>query len=369
MKTSRISGLIDAQPEMPTSASRPLSSEVEVVPRPCCFVCGQAGRELYGGLIDWLFSAPGRWGMRGCADCGIVWLDPQPAIQEIPKLYSNYYTHVGAPSHVSFGRLRQEISRSVLSRLGYSADRHPVDHSDKILPRLLSRIGPIARANALDVVGLHAADVGSLLDVGCGNGYFMERMRSLGWSVTGVDPDPSAVSYAAGQGLRVFHGTVADVPDEARFDVIVLSHVIEHVPDPIQLLRDCERRLRPGSGRLIITTPNVNSLGHRWFKQYWRGLEIPRHLVLFSATALGKCVARAGLLLENLRTETRLAVRIHNASACARAGERMVAERTRFKASTKIGGYFFMVAENTLISFNPQLGEELFCICRAPQLP
>ena len=69
-----------------------------------------------------------------------------------------------------------------------------------------------------------------------------------------------------------------------------------------------------------------------------------------------------------MRTETRLAVRIHNASACARAGKRRVAERTRFKASTKIAGYFFMVVEKTLISINPQVGEELFCICRAPQL-
>jgi 2-polyprenyl-3-methyl-5-hydroxy-6-metoxy-1,4-benzoquinol methylase len=364
MKTSPTSVLLETQSEITVSASpRSLNGEVRVVASPSCFLCGKAGQQLYRGLVDWLFSAPGTWGMRSCADCEVAWLDPQPAIEDIPNLYSSYYTHVAAPSQVTFGKLRQEISRAVLSRLGYS-----VDHSDKLLSRLLSRVGPIARANALDVLGLHAADIGSLLDVGCGNGYFMERMRSLGWSVTGVDPDPSAVSYTASRGLAVFQGGVADVPDEARFDVIVLSHVIEHVPDPIQLLRDCERRLRPGIGRLIITTPNAGSLGHRWFKPHWRGLEIPRHLILFSATALGRCVAQAGLLLEDLRTETRLAVRIHNASACARAGERMVAERTRFKASTKIAGYFFMVAENMLMSFNPQVGEELFCICRAPQL-
>jgi 2-polyprenyl-3-methyl-5-hydroxy-6-metoxy-1,4-benzoquinol methylase len=326
-----------------------------------CFLCGMRGAEIYAGVSDWLFGVSGDWRFRACSDCGTAWLDPQPAEQDIPKLYAKYYTHNVAPSHTTFENLRREIASSVLSDLGYR-----VKAAKKLLPLLLSKVPPIHRANALDVFGLAASDEGRLLDVGCGDGLFIGRMRSLGWTASGVDPDPSAVAFGRSHGLEIFCGTIDDVPGESRYDVITLSHVIEHVADPVDLLRKCAQRLELG-GRLLITTPNVESLGHRWFKRYWRGFEVPRHLKLLSARSLRECVSRAGLRVRFLSSETRMAVRIHNASSCARQGEHNVAERTRFKTSTKIGGYGFMLSENILIYLNRDLGEELFCECGAPE--
>ena len=141
---------------------------------------------------------------------------------------------------------------------------------------------PAAKRDAiLSVAGLSPAAGGTLLDVGCGNGEFITRMRSLGWKVSGVDPDPAAVAFGQSNGLDIFTGMIADVPETLRYDVVVLNHVIEHVADPVSLLQECGKRLRPGVGRLVITTPNINSFGHHRFGKFWRGLEVPRHFTVF----------------------------------------------------------------------------------------
>ncbi len=80
-------------------------------------------------------------------------------------------------------------------------------------------------------------------------------------------------------GIELFH-------DQSQlFDLITLSHVIEHVHYPIDLLRACHRLLKPG-GVLWLETPNIKSYGHRFYGRFWRGLEPPRHLVIFSPSGL-----------------------------------------------------------------------------------
>jgi 2-polyprenyl-3-methyl-5-hydroxy-6-metoxy-1,4-benzoquinol methylase len=249
----------------------------------------------------------------------------------------------------------------MLAELGYR-----VDPPKGILPRLLFQARSVARTAALEVFALPASEIGELLDVGCGNGQFIARMQSLGWAVAGVDPDPAAVSYARSRGLEIFSGMISDVPCIPRYDVITLSHVVEHVVDPVELLRECRKRLRPGTGRLLITTPNIDSLGHWWFGDYWRGLEVPRHLTLFSPAALRECVKRAGLCLYSLRTETRIAHMIYIASACAKQGGQDVGERRNFKVSTKVAAYLFRAFEDSVMYLKKDIGEEVFCACAAP---
>jgi 2-polyprenyl-3-methyl-5-hydroxy-6-metoxy-1,4-benzoquinol methylase len=336
------------------------SSGIGVIPYPLCAVCGAEGKQLYSAMVDWLFGVPGNWGMRCCSACAIVWLDPRPTPNDIPKLYSRYYTHDLNPSMNRLGRLWHATSQFVLAQLGYSVDR-----PKGIAPFLLSHVRSVARAAALDVLALAASEIGTLLDVGCGNGQFIARMRSLGWRVAGVDPDPAAVAHGRRQGLEIFRGEISDVPDTTRYDVITLNHVVEHVADPTDLLRQCRNRLRPDTGRLIITTPNINSLGHWWFKDYWRGLEVPRHFILFSPAALRGCVTRAGLRLHSLRTETRLARMIYSPSTCAKAGSRDVGEWINFKTSTKVASYLFQVLEDSVMHLNKDVGEEIFCVCGA----
>jgi 2-polyprenyl-3-methyl-5-hydroxy-6-metoxy-1,4-benzoquinol methylase len=244
--------------------------------------------------------------------------------------------------------------------MGYS-----VECPTGILPRLLSTLPSVRRAAILSVQGLPSSKTGSLLDVGCGNGHFIARMRSFGWTVSGIDPDPAAVSVGAKQGLHIRTGTIADLPEAERYEVITLSHVIEHVSDPVALLRECAKRLHP-TGCLIIATPNIKSLGHSWFTRFWRGLEVPRHFIVFSPAALRTCVERAGLVVESLTTETRLAHMIYTQSASARAGAQGTGGAIHPTLGTKLAARLFNMIENLMAGVRANSGEELFCVCTKP---
>jgi SAM-dependent methyltransferase len=119
-------------------------------------------------------------------------------------------------------------------------------------------------------------------------------MREMGWHVTGVEPDDTAVLVAQRRGLDIRRGSIErqGFPDSC-FDAVTMNHVIEHLPDPIGTLRECRRVLKPG-GKLVLFTPNGASLGHRIFRESWRGLEPPRHLHIFSAGSLREAARAAG---------------------------------------------------------------------------
>ena len=99
-------------------------------------------------------------------------------------------------------------------------------------------------------------------------------------------------------------GTLRSASFEARsFDFVHMSHVLEHVTEPLATLREVARLLRPG-GRVYIETPNIDSLGFRWAREYWFPLEVPRHLWLFSPRTLTRAVTSAGLSVSRLRARS-----------------------------------------------------------------
>jgi len=340
--------------DIPETVALATPAVVRTRPRPLCLLCDQPGKVLYCAVSDWLWGVDGQWNIRNCSGCDLGWLDPEPLDEDIFKLYSNYYTH-GAPPATRFDALRKEVLNRILPRLGYS--RQP---SAGMLGRFLSHTRSWARAAAMEVMDLPASMTGNLLDIGCGSGEFLLRMQSLGWKVAGVEPDRAAAKYAQSRGLEVVHGDISDVSQDAAFDVITMNHVIEHVADPVILLRQCAKRLRGPHSRLVITTPNMRSLGHRWFRQYWRGLEVPRHLTLFSSKALGKCLEGAGLRVQSCRTETRMARMIYNPSTCAKAGQLQVGTRTDFRSATKTAAYCFQAVEDLWVHFDGDVGEEVY---------
>jgi 2-polyprenyl-3-methyl-5-hydroxy-6-metoxy-1,4-benzoquinol methylase len=121
-------------------------------------------------------------------------------------------------------------------------------------------------------------------------------MQARGWTVRGSDFDPQAARTArTTHGIEVDVGELATIayPDRA-FDAVTVRHVLEHVPEPIAFLAECWRILRPG-GRLVIVTPNIDSLGHRYFADRWRGLEQPRHLFLYGSAPLRVLFSRVGV--------------------------------------------------------------------------
>jgi SAM-dependent methyltransferase len=131
-----------------------------------------------------------------------------------------------------------------------------------------------------------------VLDIGCGGGDYLELARQAGWVSCGVEPDPVARSVATARGFDV-RPSLIDFDGEAEFDFATLSHVIEHVHDPSQILRGINALLRPGAA-LFVVTPNMLAVGHRIYGRCWRGLEPPRHLILFSRDSLNGLLKESG---------------------------------------------------------------------------
>lgn len=277
---------------------------IAVRPVSNCYLCGSPGEYLHRGMTDRMYSAPGVWNTRTCSRCGLVWLDPQPLPEMMPSLYEAYYTHHAAPLEREqrlAPRLRRKARQGVLAAVFGYHERAAA--AGRLLGRLMSLIPGARDTVGASICWLPAARRGRLLDVGCGGGEFLAEMRSLGWDVAGIEPDPVAVEYARAQrGLTVETGTpeTSSLPD-VSFDVITLNHVIEHVPNPIATLQSCARLLRQG-GLIVIVTPNVASLGRHMFGRAWMHWDPPRHFFLFSRTTLETCVGRAGLVPIRTRT-------------------------------------------------------------------
>jgi ubiquinone/menaquinone biosynthesis C-methylase UbiE len=183
-------------------------------------------------------------------------------------------------------------------------------------------------------------------------------MKSLGWDVEGVEVDPEAVEAGKRRGVPVRLGTLQDqkFPDN-HFDAVHSAHVIEHVYDPVALLTECRRILKP-SGTLVILTPNTASWGHRQFGSAWLNLDPPRHLVLFSSATLRQAASKAGLQVRRLDTTVRTAWVYGALSQCIRDKGR--AEMSELgKPANLLRGIRFQLQERWRIRNDAQAGDEL----------
>jgi 2-polyprenyl-3-methyl-5-hydroxy-6-metoxy-1,4-benzoquinol methylase len=257
----------------------------EVIEREVVTACPVCGREELTFLFhcrDRLHPSPGQFGSARCS-CGVGVLTPRPTAAELgryyPEDYGPYGKGAGGPTSTS------PIGRRVFSKGARVVSRLLRDNS-RTLSEDLRRDGP-----------------GSVLDVGFGDGRHLKLDSDAGWETFGVDFSPTAVEQARQRGVKAAVGTIDDVEAESgSFDLIRMSHVIEHVPDPEETLRRAHMLLRPG-GRLHVATPNFESPTERLLGTYWYGLDAPRHLVLFTPSALASLAERVGLVVREIRHE------------------------------------------------------------------
>ncbi len=144
---------------------------------------------------------------------------------------------------------------------------------------------------------------GNLLEIGCNAGATLDVARSMGWNARGVELCASAGAYARSElGLDVFTGTVeaAGFPDDC-FDVVFTNAVMEHLRDPLSVLRECRRILRPG-GIFYADTVNWDSYTRRLLGARWKYLSPGAHVHLFTPRNVVNLCERAGL--EHVRTWT-----------------------------------------------------------------
>jgi 2-polyprenyl-3-methyl-5-hydroxy-6-metoxy-1,4-benzoquinol methylase len=323
---------------------------IRAAARPGCVVCGARGIPLYEDLSDSFFGASGRWNFSRCSrpQCAMLWLNPRPLENDIWKAYRNYYTHDdggGAnsttSSHGVIRATRQAIKRAyIASRLRYTD--HQITWRERMLG-VLAYLDPTRRADTdFPLKYLPCETRGRMLDLGCGSGELLGTMRSLGWQAEGVDVDPAAVEVARRKGFKVSIGSLHQqkFPD-ASFDAVVMSHLIEHVHQPFELLKEVRRILKRGH-RLVIATPNARSLGHRLLGSRWPFLDPPRHLQVFTPRALKSLVLAAGF------DDVRICTEIRTAAAML----------PRIEGS-RIAGRLFEYGENLALRFDSDVGEEI----------
>lgn len=143
------------------------------------------------------------------------------------------------------------------------------------------------------------ADNAKILDIGCGDGFHIELLRKFGkptWKVDGVDSDPRAVAGARRRGIDIHQGSIEELElKQESCDLILMIMTIEHVNDPLEMLKVVAGLLKPG-GRIVIVTDNTGSPDFRIFgNRHWGGYHFPRHLYLFNRRNLGLLCDRAGL--------------------------------------------------------------------------
>jgi 2-polyprenyl-3-methyl-5-hydroxy-6-metoxy-1,4-benzoquinol methylase len=187
-------------------------------------------------------------------------------------------------------------------------------------PRERERRFRVARRRLNVISALLAQPLAGLrvLDVGCSRGNFLAAGRQLGCHMEGVEPAANIAAAARAQGLIVHTGLLADLKlADAAFDAITLFEVIEHLKEPLPLLRECHRVLRPG-GILLLSTGNTASWTVAAMKARWDYFDIAKdggHISFYNPRSIALLGARAGFAVERVVTSR---VKFHEKGDVAR---------------------------------------------------
>jgi SAM-dependent methyltransferase len=181
----------------------------------------------------------------------------------------------------------------------YPSDYGPYDERMNPAERIVSRgIRAFQGWNALRSAPLDALRdrrPGRGLDVGCGRGDLAAALAGHGWRMSGVEPSPAACAAAGQRGIDMHCGTLSTVSLEPEaYDAVVFNHSLEHTNEPVDDLRAVASALTPG-GLVLITVPNFGGWQARRFAGCWYHLDLPRHRVHFTPSALERAIRAAEL--------------------------------------------------------------------------
>ena len=268
-----------------------------------CPVCGSSKRTLlHENLQDKVFfCASGCWRMWRCEGCRSGYLDPRPTIATIGQAYAGYYTHEPViPRQKSLINSISSLVDNIRKRFRPAYWNATYGHRIKPdfgLANVLTRILPETLTLHWDYYIRHlpkAKPGVRLLDIGCGNGNFLRIASIFGYEVMGLEMDGAAVTAARTLGFDIVEGAFpeTELPGGA-FNYVTLSHVLEHLHDPVAGIQEIYRVLA-GGGRVWLQLPNIDARGHALYGSAWRGLEPPRHLVLPTLGALKEILKSVG---------------------------------------------------------------------------
>ena len=216
-----------------------------------------------------------------CAECGVGTTQPTPSIEQIPSFYQlqNYYTQ--GESHIETAKAG--ILDRLLTKAAWSRD-----HSQLLDPDEFAAFLPAG---------------GTICDLGCGDGWNLERFKRRGFRVIGVDPDPKSRDQGAAKGVEILPGTSESLPDGLagrQFDFVVMTHSLEHTLNPQLALSNAASLTKPG-GYFYCEVPNCESIHFEMLTVCSTNLDVPRHLWHFSPRGFRRVIEAAGFRFESWR--------------------------------------------------------------------
>ncbi|MBW4358887.1 class I SAM-dependent methyltransferase [Flavobacterium taihuense] len=155
----------------------------------------------------------------------------------------------------------------------------------------------IALKNKLDLINSHQPSKGLILDIGAGTGDFLSVAQNDGWKTVGVEPSDKAKAIAKKKGVSFVENT--SELESHTFDVISMWHVLEHVPNLDEQIKELKRLLKP-SGTLIVAVPNFKSFDAKYYGNFWAAYDVPIHFWHFSKTTIQKLFAKENMKLEKV---------------------------------------------------------------------
>jgi SAM-dependent methyltransferase len=248
--------------------STPVSEE-ELRPVPCA-LCGNSDEVKFLSFL----SCEG-FSYVKCNSCGLVQINPQPFAEDVERRYRHSYGN----EYLSY-QLKNETAFFELQKLSF-ADMG----FDRMEKKLKDRSGGQPK----------------VLDIGCATGVMLAFLQDRGWQTSGVEISPSAEYARNERGLNIYRHTLNNCrfPPES-FDLVLASHLVEHLNDPQALLAEIFRILRPGA-YLILITPNIGGFQARLLDSRWRSA-IFDHLYLFSKRTITAMLSTHGFITEGIYT-------------------------------------------------------------------
>ncbi|MBY0487171.1 MAG: class I SAM-dependent methyltransferase [Flavobacteriaceae bacterium] len=188
---------------------------------------------------------------------------PQPSLEKLPS----YYESVDYISHT--------------------------DGNKSLFEKMYQFVKSIALKNKLKLINSESPK-GRILDIGAGVGDFLSVAKNDDWQTIGIEPSEKAKVIAKNKGVS-FVENLSELESNS-FDVITMWHVLEHVPDLENQIKELKRLIKP-TGTVIIAVPNFKSYDASHYRNFWAAYDVPIHLWHFSKTAIKKLFANENLEL------------------------------------------------------------------------
>lgn len=216
-----------------------------------CPVCNH--KEFTNTLIcnDYTVSNE-KFALIKCNNCQFVLTSPRPTKEVIGKYYKS-------ESYISHSNTKKGL-----------------------VNRIYHLVRNISLANKFNLIK-QKENKGTILDFGTGTGYFVNYCLTKGQPAEGLEPDAEARLQASAKGATIY-SDLSEIKNK-KYRVITAWHVLEHIHDLDETISQL-KKLLDKKGRLVFAVPNCNSYDAKYYKEFWAGYDVPRHLYHFTQTTM-----------------------------------------------------------------------------------